>query len=713
MFFKLLSPFTALMSRLKYAQKFVVVSFLFLIPLVLLLVLWVNEQEGNIEYIQSEHDGVAYIREMMPLMLQVQQHRGLSSGLLNGNADAKAEVDAKSQEIASLIQTIDTELVASGMAGAQELWEAWKQQWTKLDASNATMSAAESFEGHSTLVLDLTNIMIKLADESGLSLDTQMDSYYLGSMFVQQIPALMEHAAIIRGKGNGVLTSKKMTENEEIKLRLEAEMINYSLTNMNKSLSSALGWNEALVPSLEKSGATTVTSLKSFVALLNTGVLNGSNLTMNGSEFFKSGTATIGVLNDFYVQVNTELEQVLQQRIDELTATRNMLLGLTALSLLLVAIFYMAFYRNVMVTVAALRNRADAMAKGDFSKELHLETRDELLQVGHSFNEMIRSLNVLLRRNQIVSEQAAASSEELTAISHESTLAMKQIAESIQGVSEGTDVQRVSADETSKAMNEMAVGITRIAEAASEVADAAVKVTGNAQVGEEQLGQTVRQMNSIQASAVRSGEVVTKLDEHSVQIGQIVQAVMAIAKQTQLLSLNANIEAARAGEHGRGFSVVASEVGKLAEQTSESVQTISELIRDIRALVSENVKAMSEMKSETASGLASIEQANTTIGDILLEVRSMSDQIQEVSAAAEEISAGMEEVTASVGEVANISNKTSDEAETMAAATEEQLASMEEIQASAEALRDMAQQLQDDLSHFVLSSEDTEQAKAV
>lgn len=418
------------------------------------------------------------------------------------------------------------------------------------------------------------------------------------------------------------------------------------------------------------------------------------------------------MLNDFYVQVNTELEQVLQQRIDELTATRNMLLGLTALSLLLVAIFYVAFYRNVMVTVAALRNRADAMAKGDFSKELNLETRDELRQVGLSFNEMIRSLNGLLRRNQIVSEQAAASSEELTAISHESTQAMKQIAESIQGVSEGTDVQRVSADETSKAMNEMAVGITRIAEAASEVADAAVKVTGNAQVGEEQLGQTVRQMNSIQASAVRSGEVVSKLDEHSAQIGQIVQAVMAIAKQTQLLSLNANIEAARAGEHGRGFSVVASEVGKLAEQTSESVQTISELVRDIRTLVSENVKAMSEMKSETASGLASIEQANTTIGDILHEVRSMSDQIQEVSAAAEEISAGMEEVTASVGEVANISNKTSDEAETMAAATEEQLASMEEIQASAEALRDMAQQLQDDLSHFVLSSEDTQQMKA-
>lgn len=221
----------------------------------------------------------------MPLMLQVQQHRGLSSGLLNGNPDAKAEVDAKSQEIAGLIQTLDPAIKASGMAGAQELWEAWKQQWTQLDSSNATMKADDSFDNHSTLVLDLTNIMNKLSDESGLSLDTQMDSYYLGSMFVQQIPALMEHAALIRGKGNGVLTSKAMGDDEEIKLRLEAEMINYSLTNMNKSLSSALSWNEALIPSLEKSGAMTATSLKSFVALLKTGVLNGSNLTMDGSEF--------------------------------------------------------------------------------------------------------------------------------------------------------------------------------------------------------------------------------------------------------------------------------------------------------------------------------------------------------------------------------------------------------------------------------------------
>ncbi|MDR6110149.1 methyl-accepting chemotaxis protein [Paenibacillus sp. SORGH_AS338] len=212
----------------------------------------------------------------------------------------------------------------------------------------------------------------------------------------------------------------------------------------------------------------------------------------------------------------------------------------------------------------------------------------------------------------------------------------------------------------------------------------------------------VAQMESIRQSVDGSGHKVRTLSEHSNEIGQIVTVIMGIASQTQLLSLNANIEAARAGEHGRGFSVVAEEVGKLAEQTKSSVEMISMLVRDITELVSQTVASIQLTDHETMQGIQAVQQAHQTLKDILASTQVVSAQIQEVSATSEEISAGMEQVTASMIEVADVSAKTSSEAETMAAATEQQLASMEEINTSAESLSGMSTQLQEDLSKFKL-----------
>lgn len=704
MFVQLLRPFTAVMSRLKYGQKFALVSTLLVIPIALLLVIWLTAQQSELKFIQNEQVGASQINEMMPFMLLVQQHRGLANGLLNGNTDAKTHIRDNEQKIAELIAKMEQTINSGKLPKSFALWTDIKSGWHQLLSSFSSMTAKESFDLHSALVDQIQQFIISSSDESGLSLDKELDSYYLMDMLVQQLPVLIENAAVIRGQGNGVLASGDLTEEVKIKLLLEASKMDSAFEAIEKSLTVVTEWNTALDGELKQRGEAAVAATNKFQMLLNNEIIEADSFKIKGADFFEEGTATIKVSNELFGTVYGELYRLLQERIEALNGSRNFILTVTLLSLLLVSVFYLAFYRNVMDTVGTLKKHAEEMAKGDLSREIHLSTRDEMQQVGTAFNDMLRSLNELLRRNQIISDKAAASSEQLTEISHESTLAMRQIADSIQSVSDGTEVQSLSASETSTAMNEMAVGITRIAEAASEVADAAVKASENGQVGEGQLEESVQQMISIKGSQAQSAQIVAKLDQHSAQIGQIVTVVMAIAKQTQLLALNANIEAARAGEHGRGFSIVASEVGKLAEQTSDSVKSISELLSDIRMLVDETVTAMSTMQEETDSGMQLIERTKSTIGSIISDIRQMSEQIQEVSAASEQISAGMEQVTASIGEVAGVSLKTSGEAETMAAATQQQLASMEEIQSSAEALRDMSQQLQDDLSQFVLAS---------
>ncbi|MCM3288955.1 methyl-accepting chemotaxis protein [Paenibacillus sp. MER 180] len=93
--------------------------------------------------------------------------------------------------------------------------------------------------------------------------------------------------------------------------------------------------------------------------------------------------------------------------------------------------------------------------------------------------------------------------------------------------------------EAATAMNEMAIGITRVAEAASEVASVAIRASENAVIGNQQLIETVGQMERIKKTQADSAQIVAKLDEHSVRIGQIIKSIMEIAGQTKLLALNA------------------------------------------------------------------------------------------------------------------------------------------------------------------------------
>ncbi|MCA0758505.1 methyl-accepting chemotaxis protein [Paenibacillus sp. N4] len=702
----LLRPFTAIISRLKYGRKFALVSILMFIPLVWLLTLWLTEQQNEIRFIEKEQAGASHINEMLPLILQIQQHRGLVNGFLNGNESAKADIEAKAAEIGETVMAVDRKLGALSFPAALRSWQEMLPHWEELQSKYGTMSAAESFDKHSELVGLLEQHIIRMADESGLSLDKELESYYLMKMLVEQLPVLIENAAVIRGKGNGVLTKSVLDEETKMMLLLEEAKMQSAFEGMNKSLAIVGGMRNHSGGELDKFGEAAAAATDRFRQLLKDEIVQAGTFRMKGDDFFQEGTAAIGVTSELFYQVHGELSRVLSDRAEKLAGERNLMLAATILSIVLVTLFYLAFYRNVMVTVLALKNRLEQMADGDLAGELKLATKDELSQAGAAFNQMLHSLNELMRSSQLVSELTAASSKKLSDIAHESTLAMKQVAESIHAVSEGTEAQSIAAGETSAAMNEMAAGITRVAEAASEVADAAVKAADNARHGEEQLAASVRQMGNIQASSVRSTAVVSHLAQRSEQIGVIVNSVMDIAMQTQLIALNANIEAARAGEHGRGFGVVASEVGKLADQTAASVKSISELLGDIRSLVDDSVAAMEMMKAETDSGLASVSSANERIGSILNEIQIMSGQIQEVSAASEQISAGMEEVSASIAEVAAVSNKTSSEAESMASATEQQLASMEGIFASAEQLSGLAQRLQADLGRFRLSRSD-------
>jgi len=691
---------------MKYGQKFIFISILFLTPIVYLFTNWAVDQQEKIKHLNGEQGGVEQIEEVWPLGIQIQQHRGLVSDYLNGNTELLTNIKAKQAEIDDLTDSIDQHFNKKLYPQSYKQYQSILNQWNKLESTFDQYPEAESYNIHSNLVKEVLKVIKLLSDESYLTLDTEIDTYYMMRLLVNDLPVLIETTGVIRGQGNAALITKQLSDEAHLQLQLKkatSKDASLELVNIIHRLdASHPGKYKELLDQL----ADVHTLSDNYITLLDKEILQAASFTISNEDYYNQGAAVIEKMSKTYVLLGHNMTDQLQARIDSSILNRNITLSIMIIIFIVIMMIYLSFYRNVIETVKNLKERAEAMAKGDFSQDIVLNTKDELREVGEAFNSMQHAMSIVLENNQYIAKTTLGSSTQLAAIAQESSVAMKQVAESVQQVSDGTVRQTRTTSETATAMNEMAIGVNRIAEAASEVAFVAIRASENALLGDQQLTETVKQMDSIMKSQDLSAGVVRRLEEHSAQISKIIDAIMDIASQTKLLALNANIEAARAGEYGRGFTVVAQEVGKLAEETTTSGKSISQLLGEIRGLVNENVEAMKSMQIETNSGLESVHRSKNTIDRILEDIRIVSGQIQDVSATSEEMSAEMQEVTSSIAEVAHISELNSNEAETMAAAAQEQLASMEQIEYSAKELKQVSAQLQDDLSKFILQSKE-------
>lgn len=357
-----------------------------------------------------------------------------------------------------------------------------------------------------------------------------------------------------------------------------------------------------------------------------------------------------------------------------------------------------AILRPIQTINKQLKEISDG--EGDLTKELSIESQDEIGDLASSFNKMLMSLRTLIRQINFSAEQVAASSEELMAITEQTTQTTNGIARSIQEIASGAEIQGQGAEDSARTMQEMTSGVQRVAESASVVSEAAIETNKGADQGNESLQKLIRQMNTINVSTDDTASVIKQLGERSKEIGKIIEVITGIADQTNLLALNAAIEAARAGEHGRGFTIVASEVRTLAEQSKQSADQIAGLIQEIQRGTERAVEVMQKGTQEVAVGMTVVQDTGKGFQHILKSIENVANQIQEVSAVSEEMSACVEQVHTSIDEMARIAKDSAANTQSVAANSEEQLASMEEITSSASSLAMMAEDLRTLIGKF-------------
>ncbi len=357
--------------------------------------------------------------------------------------------------------------------------------------------------------------------------------------------------------------------------------------------------------------------------------------------------------------------------------------------------------RKIANPIVEVVGGMELIAAGDLSMEdLSVKSQDEVGQLSNSVNKMKENLHHLIREIAGSSCQVAAASEELTASAEQAALCATTVAGSVSGVARGAEEQLLAVSAASQIIEKMSEEIQQVAAGSKQVADQSFQATMKAEAGTNSVNKAVKQMALIEYTVNSSAELVVKLGERSSEIGQIVSVISGIAKQTNLLALNAAIEAARAGEQGRGFAVVADEVRRLAEQSHDAAQKITELIGEVQADTSNAVKAMNKGTSEVKVGADVVDIAGDSFVEIAAIVSAVSEKVEEISVVMQQLAEGGQQIVVSMCEAGRLSKVTMGESKKVSDAMAGQDMSMREIVSSSQAMANLAQELQKAASNF-------------
>jgi methyl-accepting chemotaxis protein-2 (aspartate sensor receptor) len=327
---------------------------------------------------------------------------------------------------------------------------------------------------------------------------------------------------------------------------------------------------------------------------------------------------------------------------------RYALLGLIAL-VLFAGVLFVLVRTVVSRPLARATEAAERIAKGDLDVHLEIDNKDEIGLVLRSLNNISDNLSGVVGQVRTGAEQI--------------TTASSEIAQGNLDLSGRTEEQASSLEETAASMEQLSSAVTQNAENASQANQMALAASGIAAKGGAVVAQVVETMGSINQSSRKIVDIISVID--------------GIAFQTNILALNAAVEAARAGEQGRGFAVVASEVRNLAQRSATAA-------KEIKALIDDSV-------SKVEVGSKQVEQAGTTMQEVVDSVRRVTDIMAEISHASEEQRAGIGQVHEAITQMDQV--------------TQQNAALVEEAAAAAQALQDQAHELEDVVRIFKLGSQ--------
>ena len=589
------APGIRLFRRVTFNTKACIIALAMLAPTAFISWDYFIATGGQISFSAKERVGVAYAREvaaLQPLLQQQRLHALAKAASGTPVVEQAAVQQAVTAQLASLaaVQKTHGDALATGPA------------YARFTAANGSLAAAgvdvpAVFAAHNARVQALLDLLGDANDGSNLTLDPEIDTFYLMDTAVVRLPVMQEAVAQMRGLGAAVLGAGQISPAQARSLIERAVLLQSHAdavdANMRKADAHAPGLKAQIRPDEYK------VAVQDFLQRVEASVLRAEGPAGDAADYVAAGNRALQAMTELSARSTDKLDTLLAARVDRLGRERNLnATGLVA-GLLVSLYLFVAFGKVMAGGLKEVTYHINAMRDGDLTTQPQPWGVDEVAGLMNSLHQM----QAALRR--IVSQVRGASDSIVTASS--------EIAGGAMDLASRTEQSAANLQQAASGMEQMASTVKH---------------------GEDKVQAATRLADTNAQAALRGGQVIAQVEQtmqginqSSGKIGEIIGTIDGIAFQTNILALNAAVEAARAGEQGRGFAVVAAEVRALAQRSSAAA-------REIKGLIQTSVE-------QAKSGSRVVQAAGVTIQDIVASAQRVSALLAEVSVSAREQSHGV------------------------------------------------------------------------
>jgi methyl-accepting chemotaxis protein WspA len=273
--------------------------------------------------------------------------------------------------------------------------------------------------------------------------------------------------------------------------------------------------------------------------------------------------------------------------------------------------------RAIVFPLRQLADAAEDVGRGNLASHVNIDASNELARVAQSFNTMVLQLATLVSHVQRSGISVASSVNEIAATAKQQ-----------QATAGGVAATTLEIGATSKHITATSRDLVKTISEVSKVAEQSAQLAGSGQAGLVKMEENMKQ---VMDSAATINAKLALLSEKAGNISQVITTITKVADQTNLLSLNAAIEAEKAGEHGRGFSVVATEIRRLADQTAVATFDIGKMVKEIQGAVVAGVAGMDVFAGQVRRAMADVQQIGGGMTQIIRQVQTLAPRIESVT----------------------------------------------------------------------------------
>lgn len=374
--------------------------------------------------------------------------------------------------------------------------------------------------------------------------------------------------------------------------------------------------------------------------------------------------------------------------------------------LLIIVSALIAVWAGLLISkniIGFIRQMKEAMKKaetGDLNVEVNIKGKDELAQLGTSFNNMLMNIKELVGETQRTITKILEASHILRRNTSHSIEAFNQLALSIENISEGSSMQAEDTQKGAMMMENLSESIKKVIQDTEEVYKKSQGTKERVTAANDSMNRLDKAMNSSAAISGNIYESIMSLCELTKSIGDVMKLLDGISEQTNLLALNASIEAARAGDVGKGFAVVANEVRNLAEQSKYSTKHVRNTLNHIE---SESIRVVELVKkgNEVFKQQENVAKETTgTLNEMIHELVEMDQGLNHVNEQTMSMNGLKNQVGNKIESITTVTEENAAAAEELNALGEEQKAVMEQLSSLADELNEEIGNLNQSIKKF-------------